>query len=93
MDNTETNQPAPTHLVTVWHLSIKTAPHQDWTQPFGWGPCYTRSEADRALALAQEQWMGARLTISTERRSLTWLEAADLRRQGATVTALGARAV
>lgn len=49
----------------TWHVSIKTAPHQGWTFPQGWGPYETRSEAEDALVKADKLWMSVRIVEST----------------------------
>jgi hypothetical protein len=80
---------ATKHLVTIWYISIKTAPHEGWMAPQGWGPYYTEDEGKVALAKADKLWMSTRLKSSVEERMLTRREVADLKRQGAAVSSLG----
>lgn len=47
-----------------YSIAIKTAPHQEWNYPQGWGPYRTRNEAERALVQADAQWMAARIVES-----------------------------
>jgi hypothetical protein len=77
------------YLVTEYYLLIKTAPHQEWIQPGGWGPYYVRAEASTACRRADRLWMRAAIHKQTVERSMTSREAADLQRIGAKVASLG----
>lgn len=83
--NTETKRCRLTEFV----LSIKTAPHNSWFQPGGWGPYYTAAEAESARVRADKLWMSARVRKATVDARLTSEQIKDLRALGQPVAVLG----
>ena len=77
--------------LTEYVLAIKTEPHRGWQYPDGWGPYYTRSDAERARERADELWMSARVTPRVTDARLTDEQIRDLRALGCVVAVCGAQ--